>query len=173
MDQQEPTIVEKLEADAAVAKVAVEQAQKDLAGAKAAIDAKAAEIEAMKAAAVEAAAKAASELAGVNEELAKAKADTLAALELATKAEARAKAAEGALARDPEAMKLLGIAGTIPVAGTSGADSAGDKSGADDGASLEKQWMAAMKAAGGDFIKAKKDNPELYARLIPQAAPKS
>lgn len=156
MDQQEPTIVEKLEAEAATAKAAVEQAQKDLAEMTAARDAMAAELEQAKAVAAEQAGKLealAGELNTAKTETAQAKADTQATLELAAKAEERAKLAEKTLAMDPAALKALGVAGAMAVAGTSGADGKDPET-----------WAEAVKVCGGDYVKARRTFPAVWEK---------
>ena len=156
MEKPELTIVEQLEADASVAKAALEVAQKDLAAVTADRDAKAAELEALKASAASAVAEngaIAEELATAKTALETSKADTQAAVELATKAEARAKLAEGALARDPEALKQMNLAGTIPVAGAMAAGDGRDP----------QTWDEALKACGGDYVVARKRFPAAWA----------
>ena len=148
MDKQEPTIVERLEAEAAQAKAGLEQAQKDLAALTEDRDAKAREIDALKAAASEAEKK----ISGISAELETAKADTQAALELAAKAEARAKTAEGALARDPDALKGVRLAGTDPVNGTALAGDGQEPS----------TWAQALAMCGGDYVGARRKYPKAW-----------
>jgi hypothetical protein len=108
------------------------------------------------------------EKAALTEAKANAEADAKAALDLASTAEGRAKVAEGLLARDPEALRLVKIAGCAPIAGL---DGAGEGAASGSPASLQVQWAEAMKKAGGDYVKARRDNPELFAKLVPGVQP--
>jgi chromosome segregation ATPase len=133
-----------VQAEAAEAKKSLETAQAELAGAKERIGV----LEA--------------ERAALAESKGKAEADAAAALELASKAEGRAKLAEGVLARDPDALRLVQLAGTKPI---DGLDAQG---GGEGGAgSLQAQWAAAVAACGGDYVKARKVHADLFAKLVP------
>jgi len=156
--QKETAARQKAEADLKTAQDAATAAQTEAADAKKSLEAATAEL----ATAKQQIAKLEEEGKSLATAKSKADADAAAALELASKAEGRAKLAEGVLARDPDALRLVQLAGTKPLAGL---DAKPEGSGKDN--SLNAQWVAAMAAAGGDYVKARKDNPELYAKLVP------
>jgi FtsZ-binding cell division protein ZapB len=142
----EPTIVERLEAEAAAATEQVSAIQ--------------AEMDALKAAHESYVAEASAKIESLSAEITvaaaaveTAKQDAAASLELAEKAEARAKLAEGALARDPDALKAMGLPGAeSPVAGLT----------ADTGAGDPKTWPEALAACAGDYVTARRRYPAAF-----------
>lgn len=140
------TVVEQMQADisAALEKMSVAIAERD--AAKAEFEAKISEanstISILTAQVVER-----------DSAIAKALADSVAATELAQQAEQRAKLAEGALARDPDALKLLNLPGAeSAVEGTVAAEMKGEP----------KTWAEALAVCGGDYVTARRRYPQAF-----------
>lgn len=155
----EPTIVEKLEADAKAATEKVSALQAELDAARADIEAKSAEISTLSASLANAEKNAEDMSKALDEKssaLEKALADQAAAETLAQEAETRAKLAEGALARDPEALRRMKLAGAnSPLPGTAHGTGSGDP----------QSWAEAVEACGGGdkgYIAARKQYPALF-----------
>jgi len=154
----EPTAVEKLEAEAAAAMEQATALQAELDTAKADIEAKGAEIERLTADLAAATAKAEAATVELSEKgaaLEKTQADLTAAETLATEAEARAKLAEGALRRDPDALKMLSLPGSAEALATA----------LSTGGSEPQTWAEALEACKGEkepYVAARIRFPKLF-----------